>query len=73
MIRKGRWHFGTRVRVFLAQAVKRLYPEAKCAVGAASESGFYYDFDFGGGSFSEENLADVEAEMKEIVKEFLIR
>lgn len=66
--KKAFWHTSAHV---LAQAVKRLYPEAKCAVGAASVSGFYYDFDFGGGCFSEENLADVEAEMKKIVKESL--
>lgn len=54
----------------LAQAVKRLYPDTKCAIGPSIADGFYYDFDFSF-HFSEENLADIEAEMKKIVKENL--
>ena len=65
--RQAFWHTSAHI---LAQAVKRLYPETKCAIGPAIENGFYYDFDFGF-SFSEENLRAVEAEMKAIVKESL--
>lgn len=54
----------------LAQAVKRLYPETKCAAGPAIENGFYYDFDFGF-EFTTEKLPDIEAEMKRIIKEAL--
>lgn len=54
----------------LAQAVKRLYPTAKCAIGPSVAEGFYYDFDFDF-RFSEENFAEIEAEMKKIVKENL--
>ena len=54
----------------LAQAVKRLYPNTKCAIGPAIADGFYYDFDFDF-HFSEENFAEIEAEMKKIVKENL--
>ncbi|MGM9550903.1 MAG: threonine--tRNA ligase [Clostridia bacterium] len=52
----------------LAQAVKRLFPEVKLAIGPAIENGFYYDFDLDKG-FSPEDLAKIEAEMKKIVKE----
>ncbi len=51
----------------LAQAVKRLYPEAKLAIGPAIENGYYYDFDIP--SFSREDLDKIEAEMKKIIKE----
>lgn len=54
----------------LAQAVKRLYPDTRCAIGPAIADGFYYDFDFAF-HFSEENFAEIEAEMKKIVKENL--
>ena len=54
----------------LAQAVKRLYPDTKCAIGPSIADGFYYDFEFGF-HFSEENFAEIEAEMKKIVKENL--
>lgn len=54
----------------LAQAVKRLYPTAKLAIGPAIENGFYYDFDCDV-SFSTEVLQKIEAEMKKIVKENL--
>ncbi|HBL40166.1 MAG TPA: hypothetical protein DDY98_00765, partial [Ruminococcaceae bacterium] len=52
----------------LAQAVKRLYPEAKLAIGPAIDNGFYYDFDVDF-SFTPEILEKIEAEMKKIVKE----
>lgn len=51
----------------LAQAVKRLYPEAKLAIGPAIENGYYYDFDIP--SFTREDLDKIEAEMKKIIKE----
>ena len=54
----------------LAQAVKRLYPDAKLAIGPAIENGFYYDIDCET-SFTPEILAKIEAEMKKIVKENL--
>lgn len=53
----------------LAQAVKRLYPDAKCTIGPAIDDGFYYDFDMP--SLSREDLDKIEAEMKKIVKENL--
>ncbi|MCQ2078944.1 MAG: threonine--tRNA ligase, partial [archaeon] len=54
----------------LAQAVKRLYPETKLAIGPSVADGFYYDLDRDGG-FTEDDLAKIEAEMKKIVKENL--
>ena len=51
----------------LAEAVKRLFPEAKLAIGPSIEEGFYYDFDHE--AFSREDLDRLEAEMKKIVKE----
>jgi threonyl-tRNA synthetase len=54
----------------LAQAVKRLYPNTKCAIGPAIENGFYYDFEFSF-DFTQEHLPELEAEMKRIVKEAL--
>ena len=51
----------------LAEAVKRLYPNAKLAIGPSIDSGFYYDFDCE--SFSREALDKIEAEMKKIIKE----
>ena len=54
----------------LAQAVKRLYPDAKLAIGPAIDDGFYYDFDREGG-FTPEDLETLEAEMAKIVKENL--
>lgn len=51
----------------LAQAVKRLYPEAKCAIGPSIEDGFYYDFDME--SLDREALDKIEKEMKKVVKE----
>ena len=54
----------------LAQAVKRLYPDTKLAIGPAIDDGFYYDFDREGG-FTPEDLEKLEAEMTRIVKENL--
>ena len=54
----------------LAQAVKRLYPETKLAIGPAIDDGFYYDFDREGG-FTPEDLEKLESEMTKIVKENL--
>ena len=54
----------------LAQAVKRLYPETKLAIGPSIKDGFYYDFDREGG-FTETDLENIEAEMKKIIKENL--
>ena len=54
----------------LAQAVKRLYPETKLAIGPSIDNGFYYDFDRDGG-FSADDLEALEAEMKKIIKENL--
>lgn len=51
----------------LAQAVKRLFPNAKVTIGPAIEDGFYYDFD--AEPFSREDLDKLEAEMKKIIKE----
>ena len=52
----------------LAYAVKRLYPNAKLAIGPAITDGFYYDFDLDR-SFTAQDLEDIEAEMKKIIKE----
>ena len=65
--KKAFWHTSAHV---LAQAVKRLYGGAKCAIGPAIHNGFYYDFQFDF-PFSEENLKEVEDEMRRIVKESL--
>ena len=54
----------------LAQAVKRLYPETKLAIGPSIADGFYYDMDREGG-FTDADLEKIEAEMKKIVKENL--
>ncbi len=54
----------------LAQAVKRLYPDAKLAIGPSINNGFYYDFDRDGG-FTPDDLIALETEMKKIIKENL--
>ncbi len=58
------WHTASHI---LAQAVKHLYPDAKCTIGPAIDNGFYYDFDMP--SLTREDLDKIEAEMKKIVKE----
>ena len=60
-------HTGSHI---LAQAVKRLYPEAKLAIGPAIKDGFYYDIDTDH-PFTPEDLEKIEAEMKKIIKEDL--
>jgi threonyl-tRNA synthetase len=55
----------------LAQAVKRLYPDTKLAIGPTIETGFYYDFDHEG-SFTPEDLTAIETEMEKIVREHLM-
>ncbi len=54
----------------MAQAIKRLYPEAKLAIGPSIADGFYYDIDFAS-PIAAEDLEKIEAEMKKIVKEAL--
>lgn len=65
--RKTYWHTCSHV---LAQAMKRLHPEVKLAIGPSIENGFYYDFDTPR-SFTPEDLAALEAEMRKICKEKL--
>ena len=65
--RKTYWHTCSHV---LAQAVKRLYPQVKLAIGPSIDSGWYYDFD-ADFSFTQEHLDAIEAEMKKICKEKL--
>ncbi|RKY39536.1 MAG: threonine--tRNA ligase [Candidatus Omnitrophota bacterium] len=55
----------------LAQAVKRLYPEAKLGIGPATSEGFYYDFDYSK-RFSSQDLERIEQEMRRIVEEDLV-
>ncbi len=55
----------------MAQAIKRLYPNAKFAYGPANEKGFYYDVDLGDVKLNDDDLEKIEAEMKKIVKENL--
>ncbi len=65
--KKTFWHTASHI---LAQAVKRLYPETKLAIGPAIDNGFYYDFD-AAHPFTQDELEKIEAEMKKIVKEKL--
>ena len=65
--RKTYWHTCSHV---MAQAVKRLYPQVKLAIGPSIDSGWYYDFD-ADFSFHADNLDAIEAEMKKICKEKL--
>ncbi|MCL1802398.1 MAG: threonine--tRNA ligase [Eubacteriaceae bacterium] len=59
------WHTTSHL---MAQAVKRLYPDAKLAIGPAIASGFYYDFDISE-QLTPESLDEIEAEMKKIIRE----
>jgi threonyl-tRNA synthetase len=52
----------------LAQAVLQVFPGSKYTIGPAIENGFYYDFDLGGRAFTEDDLAVVEAKMRDIMK-----
>ncbi len=65
--RKTYWHTCSHI---LAQAMKRLHPEVKLAIGPAIENGFYYDFDTAE-PFSESQLSELEAEIRKICKEKL--
>lgn len=65
--RKAYWHTTSHI---MAQAIKRLYPEIKLAIGPSIDNGFYYDFDTEK-PFSEEDLIKIEDEMKKIIKEDL--
>ena len=56
----------------MAQAVQKLFPTAKLAIGPAVENGFYYDFDLDEHSFTEEDLIKIEDEMKSILKQNLV-
>ena len=64
---EGRKVFHHTTAHILAQAVKRLYPDAQCAIGPAIEDGFYYDFDMD--PLTREDLDNIEKEMKKIIKE----
>ncbi len=55
----------------MAQAVQKLFPNAKLAIGPAIDTGFYYDFDLEGHSFTDEDLINIENEMKNIIKQNL--
>lgn len=63
--KKAYWHTTSHI---MAQAVKRLFPDVKFAIGPAIDNGFYYDFDVAK-PFSEDDLAKIEDEMKKIIKE----
>ena len=65
--RKTYWHSCSHI---MAQAVKRLWPEVKLAIGPAIDEGWYYDFD-APFTFTPEHLAKIEAEMKKVCKERL--
>lgn len=63
--KKAYWHTSSHI---MAQAVKRLFPEVKLAIGPAIDNGFYYDFDVKN-AFSDEDKEKIEEEMKKIIKE----
>ena len=65
--KKAYWHTTSHI---MAQAVKRLFPNAKLAIGPAIDEGFYYDFDVEK-PFTEEDKIKIETEMKKIIKEDL--
>ena len=65
--KKAYWHTTAHI---LSQAVKRLFPTYKLTIGPAIENGFYYDFDVEK-TFTEEDIAKIEEEMKKIIKEDL--
>lgn len=65
--KKAYWHTTSHI---MAQAVKRLYPQAKLTIGPAIDNGFYYDFDMEQ-SLTADDLVKIEGEMKKIVKEAL--
>ena len=63
--KKAYWHTSSHI---MAQAVKRLFPDVKFAIGPSIDNGFYYDFDIEK-PFSDEDKAKIEEEMKKIIKE----
>ncbi|MDR0405441.1 MAG: threonine--tRNA ligase [Clostridiales bacterium] len=63
--KKAFWHTASHI---MAQAVKRLYPDVRLAIGPAIENGFYYDFDTAA-PLTNEDLRKIEKEMKKIIKE----
>ena len=65
--KKAYWHTTSHI---MAQAVKRLWPDTKLAIGPAIDEGFYYDFD-SSESFNDEDMVKIEEEMKKIIKEDL--
>ena len=65
--KKAYWHTTSHI---MAQAVKRLFPNAKLAIGPAIDNGFYYDFDVEN-PFTDEDKLKIEEEMKKIIKEDL--
>ena len=65
--KKAYWHTTSHI---MAQAVKRLFPDVKFAIGPSIENGFYYDFDVEK-PFTDEDKANIESEMKKIIKENL--
>ena len=65
--KKAYWHTTSHI---MAQAVKRIFPKAKLAIGPAIDEGFYYDFDVEK-PFTDEDKAKIEEEMKKIIKEDL--
>lgn len=56
----------------MAQAVQNLFPQAKLAIGPSIENGFYYDFDIDGHVLTQDDLVQIEAEMKKLVKQDLV-
>ena len=64
----GKWTFRHTASHIMAQAVKRLFPNAKLTIGPAVDDGFYYDFDIDE-KFTPDDLEKIESEMKKIVKE----
>ena len=65
--KKAYWHTTSHI---MAQAIKRLFPNVKLAIGPSIDEGFYYDFDVEK-AFSDEEKAKIEEEMKKIIKEDL--
>ena len=68
---EGKRAFRHTASHIMAQAVKRLYPDVKLAIGPAISDGFYYDFDSEPGLLTSERFSEIEEEMKRIVKEDL--
>ena len=66
--KKAYWHTSSHI---MAQAVKRLFPDVKFAIGPSIDNGFYYDFDIEK-PFSDEDKAKIEEEMKKIIKENIL-